>query len=105
MTSNVGESQISGCFKDFHQPRLYLSDTSYGQDVPRVQVHVLVLKALQDHLQVVRQDGDQIHCVQHATPETLEVGGGEQAQQVLQGEEGDAERLYVLTIESAAGLT
>lgn len=53
-------------------------------------MHVLVLEALQDHLQVVRQDGDQVNGVQHAASKALEVGGGHQAQQVLQGEEGDA---------------
>lgn len=67
-------------------------------------MHVLILEALQDHLQVVWQDGDQVDGVQHAASETLEVGGGHQAQQVLQGEEGDAERLHVLAVESAAGL-
>ncbi len=67
-------------------------------------MYVLVLKALQDQLQVVRQDGDQVDSVQHAASETLEVGGGQQAQQVLQGEEGDAERLHILAIESATGL-
>lgn len=51
---------------------------------------VLVLKAFQDHLQVVRQDSDQINCVQHAASKTLQVRGGDQAQQVLQGEKGDA---------------
>lgn len=67
-------------------------------------VHVFVLEALQDHLQVVRQDGDQVNGVQHTTSKTLKVGGGHQAQQVLQGEEGDAERFNILTVESAAGL-
>lgn len=67
-------------------------------------MHVLILEALQDHLQVVRQDGDQVDGVQHAASETLEVWGGHQTQQVLKGEEGDAERLHVFAIESAAGL-
>lgn len=67
-------------------------------------VHVLVLEALQGHLQVVRQDGDQVDCVQHAASKTLEVGRGGQAQQVLQGEEGDAERFNILTVESTTEL-
>lgn len=69
-----------------------------------MQVRVLVLETLQDHLQVMWQDGDQVHGVQDATSKTLEVGGGRQAQQVLQGEERDAERLHVLTVEPAAEL-
>lgn len=80
----------------------YLSNTWYDLDVPRVQVHALVLKALQGRLQVVWQDSDQVDGVQHF--KTLEVGGGRQTQQVLQGEEGDAERLHVLAIESATEL-
>lgn len=85
-------------------PLSYLPDTRHGLNVPRVQVHVLVLEALQHHLQVVRQDGHQVDRVQHAASKPLEVGGGRQAQQVLQGEEGDAERLNVLAIEFAAEL-
>ena len=69
-----------------------------------MQVHVLVLKALQDHLQVVRQDGDQVNRVQHAAPETLQVRGGHQAEQVLQGEESDADRFNILTVGPAAQL-
>lgn len=80
-----------------------LSDSRHGLDVPGVLVHVL--EALQAHLQVVRQDGDQVDGVQHAATEAPEVGGGHQAQQVLQREEGDAERLHVLAVEPAAGLT
>lgn len=67
-------------------------------------MHVVVLEALQDHLQVVRQDGDQVDGVQDTASKTHEVGGGHQAQQVLQGEEGDAERLNILAVESATGL-
>lgn len=67
-------------------------------------MQVFVLEALQGYLEVVRQDGDQVDGVQHTASKTLEVGGGHQAQQVLQGEEGDAECLHVLAIESAAGL-
>lgn len=85
-------------------PRSYLSNTPHGLDVARIWVQVLVLKVLQDHLQVVRQDGNQVDGVQDAASEALEVGGGHQAQQVLQGEEGDAECLDVLAVESAAGL-
>lgn len=70
-----------------------------------MQVKVLVFKALQDHLQVVREYGDEVHSVQNAAPETLQVGRGNQAQQVLQSEEADAEGLGVLPVESAAGLT
>lgn len=84
---------------------LYLSHMPNSLNVSRVQVRLFVLKALKNHLQVMRQDGDQVHGGQHAAPETLEVGGGHQAQQVLQGEEGDADGFHILTIESAAGLT
>ena len=85
-------------------PCLYLSNTCYGVDVPRVQVHAVILKVLQDHLQVVRQDGHEVDGVQHAASKTPEVRGGNQAQQVLQGEEGDAETLDALTVEPSAGL-
>lgn len=67
-------------------------------------MNVLVLEALQDHLQVVWQDGDQVHCVQHAAAKALDIRGGHEAQQVLHGEEGDAEGLHILAVESAAGL-
>lgn len=67
-------------------------------------MHVLVLEALQDHLQIVRQDGNQVNGVQHTASKTLEVWGGRQTQQILQGEEGDAKRLHVLAVESAAEL-
>lgn len=52
----------------------------------------------------MRQDGHQVDGVQHAASKPLEVRGGHQAQQVLQGEEGDAERLHVLAVRSAAEL-
>lgn len=67
-------------------------------------VDVFVLKVLQEHLQVVRQDGDQVDGVQDAASKTAEVGGGQQAEKILQGEEGDAERLDILAIEPAAWL-
>lgn len=82
---------------------LYLSHMGYSLNV-RVQVRLFVLKALKNYLQVMRQDGDQVHGCQHATPKTLEVRGGQQAQNVLQGEEGDADGFHILTVESAAGL-
>lgn len=69
-----------------------------------MQGSVVILKALQDDLQVVWQDGDQVDGVQHTAPKTAEVWGGGQAQQVLQGEEGDAEGLHVFAVEPAAGL-
>lgn len=83
----------------------YLPNSGNGLDVTRVQVDVLVLEALQNHLQVMRQDGHQVHRVEDAATEALEVRGGHQAQQVLQGEESDAEALHVLAVESPAGLT
>lgn len=67
-------------------------------------MHILVLKALEDQLQIMRQDGDQVHRGQHASPKALEIGGGGQAQQVLQGEEGDAGGFHVLAVEPASGL-
>lgn len=67
-------------------------------------MRLFVLKTLKNHLQVMRQDGDQVDGGQHAAPKTLEVGGGQQSQKVLQGEEGDADGFHILTIESAAGL-
>lgn len=85
-------------------PLLHLSNASHSLDVPCVLVNVLVLEALQDHLQVVRQDGDQVDGVQHAVPKTLEVWSRHQAQEVLQGEEGDAERFNTLSVEPSAGL-
>ncbi|PWA16167.1 hypothetical protein CCH79_00020619 [Gambusia affinis] len=82
----------------------YLADTCDSLDVAGVAVDVLVLEALQQHLQVVRQDGDQVHRVQDAAQEALQVRRGDQPQQVLQGEEGDAERLDALAVEPSAGL-
>ena len=90
--------------EDAHQPHdaqhlAQLAHLLHGLHVGLV-LHVVfvVVEELQHQLQVLRQDGDQVHCVEHTPAEGLQVRRGHQAQQVLHGEEGDAHRLHVLKV-------
>ena len=97
--------------KDSHQPH----DPQHLAQLPHLphRLHVglvlhvvfLVVEELQDGLQVLGQDGDQVHGVEHAPAEGLEVRSGHQTKQVLHGEEGDAHGLHVFPVCLATELT
>ena len=70
-----------------------------------LHVVLLVVEELQDGLHVLRQDGDQVHGVEHAPAEGFELRRGHQAEEVLHGEEGDAHGLHVFPVCLTTELT
>lgn len=63
-----------------------------------LHVILLIVKELQDGLHMLRQDGDQVHHVEHAPAEGFEVRSGHQTEQELHCEEGDAHGLHVFPV-------
>lgn len=70
-----------------------------------LHVVVLTVEELEDGLQILRQDGDQVHRVEDTSAEGSEVRSGHQTEQVLHGEEGDANGLHVFPVSLATELT
>lgn len=70
-----------------------------------LHVVFLIVKELQDGLQILRQDGDQVHCIENTSAEGSEVRSGHQTEQVLHGEEGNAHRLHIFPVSLATEMT
>lgn len=70
-----------------------------------LRVVVLVVEELQEGLQMLRQDGDEVHGVEHALAEGFQFRGGHQTQQVLHSEEGDAYGLNMFPVRLTTELT
>lgn len=100
-------SGVSGQFqdaKDPHKPH----DPEHLAEFPHLSdgLHVclvlyivfIAVKKLQDGLQVLWQDGNQIHGVEHAPAKCFKVRSGNQAEKVLHGEKGDAHGLHILPV-------